>query len=637
MKKPLTFLCLCFLFHLPLFSQFSLQERAIPDSLKKNAHAIVRFSHTNYSRESSEVMICRVHYAITVLNEKAMKYADLILPSSEFLLINRVKCIVYNNLGKETEVVSQSKFTPLSNPTELDRFIDRREFYFHPSRLEFPFTVEYDYELQILNTAWFQPWWPVQDYYCSVEQAELSYQSSPEWTIKSKSENYNFDFDQKEIQEVITSTWSIDNMPAITEEYFAPSYREIFPVVYLAPARFSFKETMGDFSSWPSMGTWVCGLNAGRDVLSLKTQNLIHQMTDSIPSIMQKTLIIYKYMQSRTRYMDVSTGIGGFQPISALSTDLNAYGDCKALSNYTMAMLKVAGIESNYLILGSGATKITYADFSSLDQANHAMIVVPCGKDSIWLECTSQTLPFGYRISNNSSRLALIINNSTGVLVKTPPQTNNNEYSNTAVARIDEAGKLTMECKSTLKGVFCENNFEMLNYSKKEQQDTLLQNIPIDNLHIDSFSICYKTEEMAIVQRVNGNAEHFASTGGQKFFTDINLFNRISINLDVTSKRKYDIEIKAAKKQYDTITLSIPDACLFNFVPENISITGMFGNYSASYAAQGNTIIYIRYFELYKGRYERNQYPEFCGFINKVRFADDKKIIFSKSTPPDIK
>ncbi|MFX4389041.1 hypothetical protein ABTA48_19565, partial [Acinetobacter baumannii] len=61
-----------------------------------------------------------------------------------------------------------------------------------------------------------------------------------------------------------------------------------------------------------------------------------------------------------------------------------------------VALLKEAGIKANNVLIkaGEGKTDIL-SDFPS-NQFNHVVVCVPNGKDSIWLECTSQTVSPGY-------------------------------------------------------------------------------------------------------------------------------------------------------------------------------------------------------------------------------------------------
>ena len=61
-----------------------------------------------------------------------------------------------------------------------------------------------------------------------------------------------------------------------------------------------------------------------------------------------------------------------------------------------VAMLKEAGIKGYYTIImaGKNAPEVI-PDFPN-DQFNHIIVAVPNNRDTLWLECTSQTNPFGY-------------------------------------------------------------------------------------------------------------------------------------------------------------------------------------------------------------------------------------------------
>lgn len=73
------------------------------------------------------------------------------------------------------------------------------------------------------------------------------------------------------------------------------------------------------------------------------------------------------------------------------------------------ALLKEAGIRSVYTVIGSGNDN----DYLMVDlpssQFNHAILFVPQGKDTVWLECTSQTNGAGYLGGNTGNRYALAV------------------------------------------------------------------------------------------------------------------------------------------------------------------------------------------------------------------------------------
>lgn len=79
----------------------------------------------------------------------------------------------------------------------------------------------------------------------------------------------------------------------------------------------------------------------------------------------------------------------------------------KILSNYTIALLKEAGIKGYYTIIRAGRNARPIQPNFPSNQFNHVIVSVPNGKDTLWLECTSQTNPFGYQGTFTEDRWAL--------------------------------------------------------------------------------------------------------------------------------------------------------------------------------------------------------------------------------------
>jgi hypothetical protein len=81
-------------------------------------------------------------------------------------------------------------------------------------------------------------------------------------------------------------------------------------------------------------------------------------------------------MQMNTRYISIQLGIGGLQPFDAAFVAKNAYGDCKALSNYMYSLLKEINIKSCYTQIKAGAGEYFFMPDFSTDQFDH---IILCG------------------------------------------------------------------------------------------------------------------------------------------------------------------------------------------------------------------------------------------------------------------
>jgi hypothetical protein len=60
-------------------------------------------------------------------------------------------------------------------------------------------------------------------------------------------------------------------------------------------------------------------------------------------------------------FVSIQVGIGGWKPIQPL-VDRLGYGDCKALTNYTKALLAAVDVPSYNVVLYGDSTKKKYRD-----------------------------------------------------------------------------------------------------------------------------------------------------------------------------------------------------------------------------------------------------------------------------------
>src|SRR5579863_10407875 len=150
-------------------------------------------------------------------------------------------------------------------------------------------------------------------------------------------------------------------------------------------------------------------------------------------------------MQQKTHYVSVQMGIGGWRPFTAADVDKDGYGDCKALVNYTKALLKSVDINSYYCVVyGNTEEKLSLRDdFASL-QGNHVILCLPFKNDTTWLECTDQKIPLGFLGDFTDDRTVLAFTPEGGKLMHTPKYTTDeNLEKRKANFVIDQEGRLS--------------------------------------------------------------------------------------------------------------------------------------------------------------------------------------------------
>ncbi|NJO92053.1 MAG: transglutaminase domain-containing protein [Chloroflexia bacterium] len=196
------------------------------------------------------------------------------------------------------------------------------------------------------------------------------------------------------LEDKMIYTWQEENIPAEKpEDRFMISFDKKTPYLLTSPNEFIMGGLNGNMADWKTFGSFFYNLNSNRDNLSPEFETRIKQLVNNVTDKKEIVKILYNYLQKNTRYVSIQLGIGGYQTLEASFVEKKGYGDCKALSNYMKAMLKSLGIASYQALISSEEDII--AEFPS-NQFDHVILCVPLQKDTLWLECTNQTIPFNF-------------------------------------------------------------------------------------------------------------------------------------------------------------------------------------------------------------------------------------------------
>ncbi|RYZ45462.1 MAG: DUF3857 domain-containing protein, partial [Sphingobacteriales bacterium] len=322
----------------------SYQVSTIADRLKNNAHAVMRYDHTEMKVLDFDKVLYKKKYAVTILNDKGKKYAVL---QQGYTLLNRIDNIkgrLLDSAGKEIRTMKEKDLADFS--TYGSSFVyhsDVRVKAYDFNYDKYPYTVEYEVERVLKTTAFLPDWESQPDHDCAIEHSDftLTYPSAipvryKEYLMPVEAERYSGKDDKgNEVR-----TWKMKDVYAYKEEPFSKTGNHTSATVVLAPGRFELLKYKGSMESWQSLGLFNYKLNEGRDLLpedkKAMVQTLMADETDTYAKIQK----LYAYMQQTTRYVANEYGIAGWQTFDAVNVAQNGYGDCKGLTNYLKALLK---------------------------------------------------------------------------------------------------------------------------------------------------------------------------------------------------------------------------------------------------------------------------------------------------------
>lgn len=618
-------------------AQQNLDASLIPKNLLSHANAVVRDFDETIEVKDLDNCVTRISRAVTVLNKNGDEDAHIEIYYDKNETVKDIRGIVYNEFGKPVAKFSEKNFADENVADGFSLFESERVKNFLPSVTEYPYTIAYAYELRSKQTLGFDSWRPIENSGESVERANFQFSCQPDFNIKYKQINLpgkaTVTTDRHGEK---TYQWQVSNLESVRDEPFSPYISKNIPIVEVAPEQFSYYGIAGSYDSWKDLGKWIYDkLVSNRQQLPPQTIEKVKELTSGISDPYQKAKKIYEYMQGRTHYVSIQVGIGGLEPFQASDVDQQGYGDCKALVNYTQALLKAAGINSYYCVVQADDDyKVgMQTDFPSIDQGNHIILCIPFKNDTTWADCTSQTIPFGYLGAFTDDRTVLACTPDGGILLHTPIYGRNDNLKNRAADfTISTTGELSGTMTTIFKGVDYDMRNELLNEAKTDQDKILRKIYPMNNLNILHYELKQdKSVHPSTVENIKLDAPEYASPTDGKIYFPLNPVYRDEGAPPVVRNRQNDVYFARGYADEDDITYTIPAGYRLEKEPLNFSATKPFGKFTAAMSVNGDKITYKRSFQLTGGTYSKDTYNDVVDFFQDVADADGYTVSLVKN------
>ena len=606
--------------------------KSIPKELVENANAVIRIDETVITLENYNSMTKEYHEVITVFNKKGLNIINPVAYYDNSSSVKNVKVIIYDELGNEIEEYKKKNFSDIS-ASGGNLYSDNRVLVLDFTPGNYPFTFEFISEVKTSSTAFMPRWNPSPYYRVSTEKS--SYKLINERQVPLTAIKYNLEEFNVEITENNSlNKYQVSNIKAVDREYLSPDYTEFNPVVKIALKKFQLENSPAYVSNWKEFGNWQNNkLLINRNILPEQTKLKIESLVAGVDDPKEKTKLIYQFMQDKTRYISVQIGIGGWQPSSALEVDKLSYGDCKGLTNYTKTLLESQGIKSYYTIVDSQSQGRDIDESFVALQGNHVILTVPFEDEQVFLECTSQQLPFNYLGTHTDNRKVLMITPEGGVFTKTHEyKTEDNVKSLKATANIDDSFTISGELTETSIGLQYNLKYDLSTYTNEEK--TNYYNYIWSHLNKTSFSdieFINNKNDVVFTEKLKYSTGNYISKAGDRVLFNPNIFNRYSKLISSNKDRTLDFVIKRGSTYKDDISILLPENYKIESLFKPIDIETPFGKYTASIVEQKQgKLLYKRELILNSGRFTKEQYNDYVKFIKTVVRKDKSKIVLTK-------
>lgn len=602
----------------------------IPDSLKEDAFVVKRIDENIYDIKDRSSATYKYKLAYTILNSKGDDFSQSSAYYDKFRKIDDIKATLYDAEGNKIKTLKNSDIKDVSGQGGGTEISDDRVKSFGFYHRVYPYTVEFEVTLTFKGPMFLPSQYFISSENMGVQQSSISVMFPADAPVRYKSFLYPGNPVETQQGNKKVLSWELKNLKPVVREAAAPPWYELTPAVFFAMENFEIGGYAGSYTSWEKFGDFVYTLKRDRDELPTELKDKVHAIADQLPTKREKVEALYAYMQSNTRYISVQLGIGGWQPFDAKYVYDRKYGDCKALSNFMYALLKEAGIYSDYALIQAGAGTVKFIEDFPSSQFNHAILSVPLNKDTLWLECTSQTNAAGYLSDFTSDRYALLVKEKGSTLVRTPAYTalDNKQVRHTQVA-LQENGSMLVKMRGVNTGLQ-HDDLQQMKYVLNEAQikEQLQRELQLGTYTIKEYSLseirkAIPEMEVQMVLESTG----YAQRTGKRIFMLPNLFTKIDWRPKTDTARQYELMVSMSYLDIDTVVISMPAGFKPETIPAEKTLSTRFGTYKASAAVKEDKLYYYRYMSTNKGRFPNDSYGEYAAWYNDIYKADRYKLV----------
>lgn len=613
---------------------FDYQAIVLDKELTRNADAVMRLDQLEVNVEAHDLMREKTRQIITVLNENGNRSVAAYKHYEKDDRIVAMEAVIYDASGKEIKKFRKKDFLDASAVSGGQLYTDSRVKYLNFTPVSYPYTIDFYCEFESANTAFLPQWAFIGKYRTSVEKSLFQVNFKPGLTFKIK--EYNFDGYDIEVDKSESALfYKADHLKAIKREALAPPIGDYAPWVRVGLNRFHLEGVDGRADSWQEFGKWVNDeLLAGRDAIDPETITEVRALVKDVEDPYEKIDKVYNYVQSNTRYVGVQMGIGGWQPISAEEVDRVKYGDCKGLTNYTMALLKAVDIESYYILIFAGKNKRDLdEDFVGM-QGNHAILNIPLESGDVWLECTSQVKPTNFHGSFTDDRVVLRVKPEGGEIIRTPAfSVEDNLLKTRSEYHLDNEGSIKGEVVVTTTGVKYDERFRLERSQQKEIEEFYKEEWDyVNNLVLSKPEFANDRQKVRFEEKLQIEVPDYGTVQNEQILFAPNIVSRKNRIPKRYRSRKLDFVIDRGYMDESECVIHLPDGYAMEGSIADQKLESEYGNYNLSIEQISPTeLLYKRSFMLKPGRYSNEAYDEYRNFRRQVAKLENSKIVIAKS------
>lgn len=616
--------------HISLFLLFFMTFQLVQKGFSTTFDCEV-IKYSTYCKVTANKLIHTDTVVLQINNQFGDEYANIQIHYSGNSKVNHLNAWIEDMTGKQIRSLKNSEIADISDWDVSTLYQDYFIKTFQLKYNRYPYRICYTYSTTRTQFSTIVDWTPVVFQKIPTHEGKLIVTIPRNYPVRKYIRDAFCFYSDSTLNE-ITYKFSSKYNGSHSEEIFAVPYLNTLPIITFVPEHFVYG-VEGSSANWTTFGNWVLKLNYGLLDLPESEKKTAEELIKGIKDKKEIIKILYYYLQDHTRYINISIGIGGQKSYPASYVSKNKYGDCKALSTYMKALLSIAGINSYYVLVNSGDIPVKLKEEIPCSQFNHIFLCVPLGQDTIWLENTAKSEPFGYLSIFIQNRRALLLEENNSRLINIPGLKKEDVLLQ---EKIKVNVNSTEETKVDAEYLFKGYSFEYVNginsyLGRADQEKRITKYLTFPNYELLSWKLTKSSRDSSVINLTASlQLTKFLKATNQEYY-----FSLLPItpgSFSPPADRKSAVQIPYPFYHLDTLTFQIPTGFEVKSLPDSVNKDSPYGKYHVAFHVNGSTIQLFKMYEVYSGFYPLGEYKSFYDFIKSVDELENRIIVLNKKS-----
>jgi predicted transglutaminase-like cysteine proteinase len=496
-----------------------------------------------------------------------------------------------------------------------------------------------------------QSTWGFQEH-VPVLESRYSLQLPPGWEYKASWINHP---EVKPTQMANNAwQWAVSDIKEIRHEPFMPPLSGVAGQMVVSFFT-SERNPLNSNIDWNSMAKWYFNLVGERIDASPEIKTQVATITASKTNSLEKMQAIAAFVQENIRYVEISFGIGGYQPHPATDVFAHRYGDCKDKATLVRAMLTEIGVESYHVLINAQRGSVT-GEMPAHNGFNHVILAIklPAGlEDSslvatiqhpklgnlLFFDPTDEITPFGQIRGALQANYGLLVTPDGGELIELPQQPSTmNSTRRTAKLTLDTKGTLVGDVQEVRLGQRASSERRRLNSVAKDSDRIK----PIEEIlagSLSSFQITHAQllnvhqTDQPFGFNYSFQSPNYAKNAGNLILVRPRVIGHHGSGfLETKEPRQFPIEFEEPTRDTDSFEITIPPGYVVDDLPPAVDADYGFASYHSKTVVTGNVVGYTRTYELKELSVPVNKAEDLKKFY-RIIASDERNTVVLKPSP----